>query len=303
MKHKKIKRLNDMSLGGNVAALIILGLLAALCIFPMLLVISTSFSTESLVRNLGFSIIPRGASLNAYKFLFRDAITVVRSAGISVLITVVGSIVSLLIIALYAYPISRKDFRYRKLFAFLVFFTLLFNGGLVPWYMVYTNMLNIKNTIWVMIIPSLFTPFYVLIMRSFFVTSIPDSLIESANIDGANEIVIFTKIVIPLSKPGLATIGLFNAIMYWNDWFKALLFVTDQKLAPLQYLLYKMQISIQVLKDMAQRGMMTSQEIINVPDLTARMAMCVLVILPILFAYPFFQKYFISGLTLGAIKG
>ena len=294
--------LHGMSRTSNVVIIVILVLLAALCIFPMLLVVAISLSTEAEVRRLGFSLIPRGFSVHSYQFLFNDVTTIMRSAGISVFITVLGSIVSLVIIALYAYPISRKDFQYKRLFSFMLFFTMLFNGGLVPWYMVYVNMLNLKNTVWVLIIPSLFTPFYVLIMRSFFTTSIPDSLVEAAKIDGAHELILFSRIVLPLSKPGLATIGLFNAIAYWNDWFKPLLFITEQKLMPLQYLLYRMQVTIQVLKDMASRGMLSMEEIMNVPDLTARMAMCVLVILPVVFAYPFFQQYFITGLTLGAIK-
>ena len=292
-----------LSVPSNIIVNVLLGAFVAMCILPLLLVLAVSLSTESDLNAYGYLFIPRHFNLSAYTFVFRDFATIARSYGVTTFVTVAGSVVSTAFIAFYAYPISRKDFRYKNLFSFLVFFTMLFNGGLVPWYMVYVNLLQIKDTLWVLIIPGLVTPFFVLIMRSFFITTIPDSLIESAKIDGANDVVVFFSIVLPLGTAGLATIALFNMLAYWNDWFRALLFINSDKLYPLQFLMYRLQITIQILKDMAQRGANIDFSTANIPQETAKMAMCILSIGPIVLAYPFFQRYFVKGLTLGAIKG
>jgi putative aldouronate transport system permease protein len=228
---------------------------------------------------------------------------VVRAYGVTMFVTVVGSTVSLIITALYAYPISRKDFKYRKAFTFIVFLTMLFNGGLVPWYMVYVNVLHINDTIMALILPYLVTPLYVLIMRTFFMTTIPDGIIEAAKIDGAGELQTFIKIVLPLSKPVLATIGLFNTLTYWNDWYAPLLFINNEKLFSLQYLMYRVDKAIMYLSNNAGSINNATQIMANLPSQTARMAMAVIAIGPIILAYPFFQKYFVEGLTIGSIKG
>jgi putative aldouronate transport system permease protein len=293
---------NLMSSASNLLINIIFIIFTILCIFPLILIFMVSITDEKSVNMYGYGFIPHKLSLLAYQYIFSDATQVLRSYGVSIFVTVVGSLVSLLFIALYAYPASRKNLRYKNFFSFLVFFTMLFNGGLVPWYMVYSNLLNLKDNLLVLIIPSLVTPFYVLIMKTFFSSSVPESILESAKIDGAGEFRIFFTIVLHLSLPGLATIGLFNTMMYWNDWFISLMFISNPKIMPLQFLMYRMQMSIQYLTQISS-SVSVEQNIANLPTETTRMAMCIIAIGPIVFAYPFFQKYFIKGLTIGAIKG
>jgi putative aldouronate transport system permease protein len=273
------------------------------CVLPLLIVFSASITDEKTVTMYGYSLIPRDFSLEAYKYIFKNIMVVVRAYGVTMFVTVVGSTVSLIITALYAYPISRKDFKYRKAFTFIVFLTMLFNGGLVPWYMVYVNVLHINDTIMALILPYLVTPLYVLIMRTFFMTTIPDGIIEAAKIDGAGELQTFIKIVLPLSKPVLATIGLFNTLTYWNDWYAPLLFINNEKLFSLQYLMYRVDKAIMYLSNNAGSINNATQIMANLPSQTARMAMAVIAIGPIILAYPFFQKYFVEGLTIGSIKG
>jgi putative aldouronate transport system permease protein len=228
--------------------------------------------------------------------------TIFQAYAVTVFVTVVGTLLSLLTISLFAYPLSRKDFAYRKLFAFLVVFTLLFHGGMVSWYMVTTQILFLKNNLWALIVPYLFNGWYVMIMRTYFMTSIPDALIESAKIDGAGEYRIFFSIVLRLSLPGLATIGLFSAIVYWNDWWLPLMLIQDDKLLNIQYLLYKAQSAADFLSTVSGQNYGTVMQI-TPPSLSVRMALAVVGIGPIVLAYPFFQRYFVQGLTVGAIKG
>ena len=230
---------------------------------------------------------------------------IITAYGVTIFVTVVGTLLSLLLIALYAYPLSRKEFRHRNKFALFIFLTMIFNGGLVPWYLVYVNFLHLKDSVWSLIIPLLLQPFFVIIMRTFFQTTIPDSIIESATIDGASEVKIFYKIILPLSLPVLATIGLFNTLNYWNDWFLSLIFITKSNGISLQYLMYKTLLNIQYLTTNENAASQLSKmgAVVNLPSQTLRMAMAVVGIGPIIFAYPFFQKYFVKGLTIGAVKG
>ncbi len=273
------------------------------CALPLLIVFSASITDEKAVTMYGYSLFPRNLSLEAYKYIFKDIMVILRAYGVTVFVTVVGSALSLVIIALYAYPISRKDFKYRNVFTFIVFLTMLFNGGLVPWYMVYVNVLHIDDTIMALILPYLMTPLYVLIMRTFFMTTIPDGIIEAARIDGAGELQTFVWIVLPLAKPVLATIGLFNLLTYWNDWYAPLLFINNEKLFNLQYLMYRVDKAIIYLSNNAGSINNATQIMANLPTQTARMAMAVVAIGPIILAYPFLQKYFVEGLTIGSIKG
>ncbi|MBP7072474.1 MAG: carbohydrate ABC transporter permease [Clostridia bacterium] len=273
------------------------------CVLPLLIVFSASITDEKAVTMYGYSLFPRNLSLEAYKYIFKDIMVILRAYGVTVFVTVVGSALSLVIIALYAYPISRKDFKYRNVFTFIAFLTMLFNGGLVPWYMVYVNVLHIDDTIMALILPYLMTPLYVLIMRTFFITTIPDGIIEAARIDGAGELQTFVWIVLPLAKPVLATIGLFNLLTYWNDWYAPLLFINNEKLFNLQYLMYRVDKAIIYLSNNAGSINNATQIMANLPTQTARMAMAVVAIGPIILAYPFFQKYFVEGLTIGSIKG
>ncbi|HNT04558.1 MAG TPA: carbohydrate ABC transporter permease, partial [Bacillota bacterium] len=241
----KINRKADIALN------IVMILCTIACVLPLLIVFSASITDEKTVTMYGYSLFPRNLSLEAYKYIYKDIMVILRAYGVTVFVTVVGSALSLVTIALYAYPISRKDFKYRNVFTFIVFLTMLFNGGLVPWYMVYVNVLHIDDTIMALILPYLMTPLYVLIMRTFFMTTIPDGIIEAARIDGAGEFQTFVWIVLPLAKPVLATIGLFNILTYWNDWYAPLLFINNEKLFNLQYLMYRVDKAIIYLSNNA----------------------------------------------------
>ncbi|MCY9691783.1 carbohydrate ABC transporter permease [Paenibacillus alginolyticus] len=277
-------------------------LMACASIFPFVLLVMASFTDQKAIINDGYSLLPSVFSLEAYKYMMKSSASLFRAYGITVFITIIGTVVGLAISTMLAYPLSRSDMPLRKVMSFLVFFTLLFNGGLVSTYLIYTEFFHIKNTIWALIIPGLLTNgFYILLIRTFFSTSIPAAIIESAYIDGASEFKIFYRIVLPLSLPILATIGLMLGISYWNDWFNGLIFVTDSKLFSIQNMLNRMLSDIQFL----QKSSMTnaSQASSNIPTDSVRMAIAVIGIVPIFCAYPFFQKFFVKGLTLGAVKG
>jgi len=272
------------------------------CIAPVVLILMGSLTNEAVLHHDGFSFIPKQFSTLAYQYIFSDFGQVLHSYGVSIFITVVGSLASVLLTAMFAYPLSRSDFRYRGFFAFVVIIPLLFNGGLVPWYMVYSSLLHLKDTLLVLILPLLIAPFNVIIMRTFFSSSVPVSIIESAKMDGAGEFQIFFRMVLPLSTPVLATVGLFQSLAYWNDWFNALMFMTNDSILPLQYLLYRVQSTLQVLTNLNASGQ-GGTSATDLPDLTARMALCVVTIGPVILAYPFLQRFFVKGLTVGAIKG
>jgi len=300
--HQKHNGFNTITRTSDVILNILFILVVIICICPVVLVTIVSFTSESSINKYGYSFIPKEFSTLAYRYVLSDVTQIARSYGVSLFVTIVGSALAVLIVAMYAYPISRRDFKHKGLFTFIVFFTMLFSGGLVPWYMVYSSLLQLKNTVAVLIMPHLVTPFYVLIMKTFFSTNIPDSIVESAKMDGAGEIRIFVSIVLKLSTPALATIGLFSTIYYWNDWFNAMMFITDIKMMPLQFLLYRIQTTMEVLIQLSS----STGQVLTVADLpsqSVRMAMCVITMGPIILAYPFFQKYFVKGLTIGAIKG
>ncbi len=270
--------------------------------FPFLLLISASLTEEQAIIRNGYSLIPDQFSFDAYVYLFNHYSLILRSYGITTFITIVGTILGLLITTLIAYPLSRNVLPFRSFLSFFVFFTLLFNGGLVPMYLVYTDLFHLKDTIWSLIIPNLLTNgFYILLMRSFFSTSIPGEVVESAYVDGASEWVIYCKIVLPLALPSLATIGLMLMISYWNDWFNGLIFINDGSLYSIQNLLNRMLSDVQYL----QQNSLSSQTAVasSVPLASVRMAIAVIGVLPLIAAYPFFQKFFVKGLTIGAVKG
>ncbi|WP_454192816.1 carbohydrate ABC transporter permease [Paenibacillus sp. Marseille-Q7038] len=278
---------------------------AALCILPLILVLSISLSDETTVIANGYRFIPETFSVSAYEFLFKDMDQIIRSYGVSIFVTVIGTIISVALTACYAYPLSRSDLPYRGFFAFFIFFTMLFNGGLVPWYLVYVNLLDLKNTMWVLIMPMLMSPFFVLVMRTFFSSSIPMSILESARVDGAGEFRTFVRIVLPLSLPVLATVALFSTLNYWNDWYLSMIFISDNKTISLQYLMYRTLLDIQYLTSNSNVASQISSQggMLDLPNKTLQMAMAVVGIGPIVLAYPFFQRYFIKGLTVGAVKG
>jgi putative aldouronate transport system permease protein len=278
-------------------------LICFLCLYPIALVLGISFSDELEIAKSGFNIIPAKFSLRAYEFIFTSADSVLRAYGLTIFVTVIGTICSTLIIALFAYPLARKDFAQRKFFNGLIILTLLFSGGLIPWFMVCVNILHINDTILALILPYLMSPWYVVIMRTFFKSSIPDSIIESAKMDGAGELRIFFSIIIYLAAPGLATIALFNTIVYWNDYWINMTLINDPMLQNLQYLMYRVQVNIQYLSANAGNlGTAAAEVARNLPSRSAQMAMTIVSIGPIILAYPFFQRFFVKGITIGSLK-
>jgi putative aldouronate transport system permease protein len=278
----------------------VLMILALTCILPFVLLVIASFTDESaLIRN-GYTFFPEKLSLTAYEYLFRQGEMILRAYGITILVTAVGTSLGLFMTAMLAYPLSRKDFSKRNLFSFIVFFTMLFNGGLVPSYLMWTTVFHVKNTIYALIFPNLLLgAFYVILMRNYIYTNVPPELIEAAKIDGAGEYRTFFQIVLPLSLPILATVGLMTGIGYWNDWTNGLYYLTDQRLFSIQNVLNRILTDIQFLN----RGTINQQVGVELPSSSIRMAIAVVGMIPILVLYPFFQKYFVKGITLGAVKG
>lgn len=297
---KKKKAYNEGFTGiTNIIANIILAVSAIACVFPFIFVIIISLTSEQSLLEHGYSIFPKEWSLDAYKYLLESGGALVQSYMVTILVTILGTIINVSMVSSYAYAISRKGFKYRRQFTFLVFFTMLFGGGMVPSYIVMTQVLGLKNTIWALILPLAFNSFNIIVMRTFFQKSVPDSIIESARIDGASEFRIFIKIVIPLALPGIATIALFSTLAYWNDWFNAMLYIDYQNLVPLQHMLMKIEKNMEFIR---QNAMLSGEVMSALPQESVRMAMVVVSTLPIACTYPFFQKYFISGLTIGGVK-
>lgn len=287
----------------NVIFSLIFILLALLCFLPALLVCIVSFSSEASVLHKGYSFFPDAWSLDSYAYLARQADYVGRAFLNSIGITVVGTCFGLILCSTMGYALSRPNYRLRGFFTWFVFIPMLFSGGLVASYMINAQVLNLKNTYWVLILPICCSSFYIIIMRTFFQTTVPDAIIESAKIDGARQIRIFIQIVLPISLPAIATIGLFYTFAYWNDWMMAKYYLNSnaQDLFPLQYVLISLESNIDFLTRNQQ--FMGPGEAANIPSETIRMAMVMVGVIPIACSYPFFQKYFISGLTIGAVKG
>lgn len=283
----------------NIFGYLILLLFSLFCFFPFLMVITGSFSTQRSIEKHGFQIIPKEFSVEAYNILFDSPATVLRAYGVTIFVTIIGTLLGLFIIAMTSYVLTCHDFKYRNGFSFFFYFTTIFGGGLVPWYIVIVRYLHLKNSILALIIPLLLNVFYIIIMKTF-MKSIPDAIGESARIDGAGDFTIFTRLILPLSKPALATIGLFLALNYWNDWFNTMLFIDNDRMYNLQYFLY------QILSKLDFMNIAAAQAGIPVPEMPSdsfKLAMTVVVTGPIVFLYPFVQKYFIRGITIGAVKG
>ena len=273
-------------------------------ILPFLLVFISSITDETVLIRNGYSFFPEKVSFYAYQYIIRQGEKILRAYGVTILITVVGTFLNLMFSALLAYPLSVKTLPYRRQITFFVFFTMLFNGGLVPTYLMYVNYFHIKNTIWALIIPNLLlSANNVLMIRSYFMTSIPEALYEAAKIDGAGQLRIFAQIILPISKPIIATIALFAAFGYWNDWFQASLYISDKNLQTLQSMLNNIQNNIEYIANNPYGGLSLQQYKASMPTESVRMAIAIIIVVPIACVYPFFQKYFISGLTIGSVKG
>ena len=277
--------------------------LALLCLMPALLVLIVSLSSETSIRIKGYSYFPNEFSLQAYTYLANQSSYIGRAFLNSIGITIVGTLLGLITTSTMGFALSRPNYRLRTFFTWFIFIPMLFSGGLVASYMINAHILGLKDTYWAMIIPICCSSFYCIIMRTFFQTTVPDAIIESAKIDGARMIRIFTQIVLPISLPAIATIGLFLTFAYWNDWLMAKYYISGNKhdLFPLQYVLISLEENISFLTRNASN--MAAGERTNIPSETVRMAMVVISVLPIACSYPFFQKYFVSGLTIGAVKG
>ena len=273
------------------------------CLFPLFLVLGISFTDEDTISRSGFNLLPKLVSTEAYRFVLRESDAIGRAYLLTIAVTVVGTLVGTLVVALYAYPLARADFRWRKGFSKFVFFTMLFTGGLVPWYMICVQVLHLRNTFFALWLPYVMNAWFVMLMRTFYKENVPVSIVESARLDGAGEYTIFFRIIVYLAKPGIATIALFNTITLWNDWWLPLMLVNDSKWYNLQFLMYRVQSNIQYLSTMASSLSGVSADILRrLPSRTAQMAMCVLVMGPIVLAYPFFQRYLVKGITVGSIK-
>ena len=303
-KHKN-SRLNSVSAGTEAVIHVIIGLFSVCCIIPFIFVIIISFSSEQSIREIGYSFWPTQWSTATFTYAFSRLPQIWRSFFNSVFITVVGTFLSTLMCALYSYALYRPDFKYRTFFTFFSFFTMIFGGGLVPTYVISTRVLGLSENYAALIVPLLVSPFNIIVMRTFFKSSVPLELIEAATIDGSGEYSTLFRVVMPIAKPGLATVALLNALAYWNDWYQSLLYIKQNKiLQPLQALLMELQNNVEYLNRMAgSMGTAAIQEATKAPTQTLRMVLVVIIVLPIACAYPFFQRYIVAGLTIGSVKG
>lgn len=296
-------RINKIKRSTNNWFNILFVILAAIAILPFIFVIIISVSSEESIRLFGYSFFPRSLSGSAYKFLWNEKSTIFNALFISVAVTIGGTLLGLVLTTTMGYVLSRPVFKLKNFYTWVVFIPMIFNGGMVASYVVNANILNLKNTIWVLILPLAVSSFNIIVCKTFFRATIPDSLIESAKIDGASQLKIFKSIVLPISKPVLATIGLFLTFGYWNDWFQSSLYISNQRLVSLQALLNNIMKSLEYISNNPSAGLSLQQYRSQMPSESVRMAIAVIIVVPIACAYPFFQKYFISGLTIGAVKG
>lgn len=286
--------------GSQLALHAVLIIITILFLIPLLVVISASFTDEIALTKNGYALWPTKWSLDAYNYILLDPNQILRSYGVTATVTVVGTIVGLIVMTLLAYVLARQDFTWRRPASFYVFFTMLFNGGLVPAYILITQGLKLRDTLWVLILPYLVVPWFIFLLRTYFLT-LPKEFIESAKIDGASEYRIYLNIIMPLSTPAIATVGLFCILMFWNDWWLALLYINDPKLYPLQYLLYAILQNAEFLSTNSTAAAMLST--VRAPLQTTRMAMAVVAMGPVAIAFLLLQRYFIRGITLGGVKG
>ncbi|WP_139997342.1 carbohydrate ABC transporter permease [Paenibacillus paridis] len=298
MSSLSVKSKKDSSPVYTTIAYAVVTIIALVCVLPFIVLLAGAFSSESSVLKDGYWFWPREFSLEAFQFIFRFPEDVLSAYKVSILITIIGTVVSLFISTMAAYVLCRKELRYRNALSFFLFFTTLFSGGLAPYYIWLSRYLHLSNTYYVLILGPMFNVMYILILRSFIKGSVPEPLIESGKIDGAGDLRIFLQLVIPLSKPALASIGVFTALAYWNDWWTAMMFTSKDQLIPLQYLLYKMLSAINLSAAMSEHV-----SSVSTPKETFKLAMTVIATGPIVMVFPFVQRYFVSGITIGAVKG
>ena len=295
-KHNRIRK-DSVMIAFDVIKYILLTITSLLCVLPFVLIVSGSITSNETILREGYSILPRDISFDAYSMIFKAPKDILQAYKITIYYTAVGTLTGLAVIVLTAYVISRKEFKYRNVVSFLIYFTSIFGGGLVAWYLMYTNILGLKGTTFAIWFPAIMSPFLVILMRTFITGSVPDAIVESAKIDGAGHGTVLTRIVLPVLGPGLATVGLFLALGYWNDWYRS---STDSSTWELQFYLYNMLNASQALKAMSQAS---SVPMDSMPGQTMKLAMAVVATGPVLIFYPFVQRYFVTGITIGAVKG
>lgn len=278
----------------------LLALGSVICVLPFIMILSGSFSDNRTILVEGYGLLPKNFTISAYQTVFKAPQDILQAYKMTIYYTVVGTALGLLMITLTAYVISRNEFKYRNTVSFLIYFTSIFGGGMIPWYLMYANVLGLKGSSFAIWFPALMTPFLVILMRTYVTGSVPDAITESAKIDGAGHVTIFTKIVLPVLGPGLATVGLFLALGYWNDWYRSSMFSTDSSTWELQFYLYDMLNASTAMKQMAQNSSLSTKDL---PTESVKLAMSVVATGPVLLFYPFVQRYFVSGITVGAVKG
>lgn len=296
---KKRKKQPGSTVLFNVLGYTLISIASIVCLIPFIMLVSGSLTSEKEIIASGYALFPKEISLEAYKLAFKNPEDIIRAYGVSIFVTLCGTLFGLLIVVITAYVLSRPDFKYRNKLSFYFYFTTLFSGGLLSVYIFMIRYLHLKDSILALILPMVMNIFYLLIMKSF-IAALPNSICESAKIDGANDFVIVMKIVIPLSKAGLATIGLFYALDYWNDWYHAMLYIGDYQKYPLQYLLYNILSSSDAISRISS---LSGVSMVELPSNSMKLAMAVIATGPILLVYPFVQKFFVKGITVGAVKG
>lgn len=299
-----LEKFNRIKNSTNILYHLLFIVLSLVCVLPVILILSISFSSEQSIQQFGYRLIPKMFSASSYLFLWRQHTLLFQALGISIFATVVGTVVGTLLTTSMGYVLSRPAYRLKKFLTWIVFIPMVFNGGMVSSYFINTSFLHLKNSVWALIWPLAVSSFNVIICKTFFKSTIPDSIVESAKIDGATQLGIFFRIVLPISLPVLATIGLFLCFGYWNDWFQSMLYIDNSSLYSLQALLTQIMNNVDYLsQNSATMGISVAEMARTMPAEGARMAIAVIIIVPIACVYPFFQKYFISGLTIGAVKG
>ena len=296
---KKVKK-GKAEIAFDVITYVFLTLGSIICVLPFIIILSGSFTDDYTIVTQGYSVLPRNLTLAAYKTIFKAPKDILQAYKMTFYYTIVGTGLGLLMITLTAYVISRKEFKYRNTVSFLIYFTSIFGGGMIPWYLMYANVLNLKGSAFAIWFPALMSPFLVILMRTFISGAVPDAITESAKIDGAGHLTIFFKIVLPVLGPGLATIGLFLALGYWNDWYRSSMFSTNSETWELQFYLYDLLNATTAMKQMAQNASISTADL---PTQSVKLAMAVVATGPVLLFYPFVQRFFVSGITVGAVKG
>ncbi len=303
MKAKSDLQMNRIKPGTNAVFNLVFALLAAAAILPVVFVFMISISSEESIRQVGYSFLPVEFSNKAYLFLWNERGTIFNALLISVLVTCLGMALGILLTTTMGYSLSRPEFKLKQFYTWVIFIPMLFSGGLVASYVVNANILGLRNTLWVLILPLAVSSYNIVICKTFFKSTIPDGIIESAKIDGATQLRTFVSIVVPISKPLFATIALFLCFGYWNDWFLSSLYISNSRLVSLQALLNNIMRSLEYMANNPTAGVSLQQYKAQMPSESVRMAIAIVIVIPIACAYPFFQKYFISGLTIGAVKG